>query len=90
MWDASVMMVRAILIMAPLHLPEPGTPAVTGLCNGHDNCDDGSDEAQCTGAMSVSVESTSGRTITVETLSTSTGTFHDREYAFRSHWQCTS
>ena len=49
-----------------------------------------SDEAQCAGAMSVSVESTSGHTITVETLSTSTGTFHDSEYAFRSHWQCTS
>jgi len=55
-----------------------------GLCNGHDNCGDGSDEAQCTGAISVSVESTSGRTITVETLSTSTGAFHDREYAFSS------
>ena len=55
-----------------------------GLCNGHDNCGDGSDEAQCTGAISVSVASTSGRTITVETLSTSTGVFHDREYTFSS------
>jgi len=53
-----------------------------GLCNGHDNCGDGSDEASCTGTISVTVESTSGRTITVERLSTSTGAFHDREYAF--------
>ena len=27
MWDASLMMVHAILIMAPLHLPELGTPS---------------------------------------------------------------
>jgi len=54
-----------------------------GLCNGEPNCADGSDEAQCTG-LAVSVEALSGRTITVETASSSTGVFHDREYSFDS------
>jgi len=53
-----------------------------GLCNGHDNCGDGSDEAHCNGAIHVTVEATSGHTITVETLQTHTGVFHDREYNF--------
>jgi len=55
-----------------------------GMCNGIDNCADGSDEAQCSGSIQVSVEATSGRTITVETLQTHTGVFHDRSYHFDS------
>lgn len=38
------------------------------LCNGHNNCADGSDESLCGGQISVSVVATSGRTISVETL----------------------
>lgn len=38
------------------------------LCNGHNNCADGSDESHCGGQISVSVEATSGRTICVETM----------------------
>jgi len=55
-----------------------------GLCNGHDNCGDGTDEAQCHGAISVEVEATSGRHATVETLQTHTGVFQDRLYSFES------
>jgi len=58
-----------------------------GMCNGIDNCGDGSDEAACSAAISsqtVSLESTSGRQITLETLSVSSGVFHDRTYAFES------
>jgi len=55
-----------------------------GLCNGISNCDDGSDETQCSGGIHVTVEATSGRTITVETLHSHTGVFHDREYSFDS------
>jgi len=51
-----------------------------GLCNGIDNCGNGVDEAACSGDISVSLEATSGRTITVEHLQTSTGVFHDRQY----------
>jgi hypothetical protein len=55
-----------------------------GLCNGIQNCQDGSDEAHCSGGIQVSVEATSGRTITVETLQRNTGVFHDRTYHFDS------
>merc|ERR1711957_939537 len=57
-----------------------------GLCNGHDNCGDGSDEAHCSTSMTVTVESTSGNIITVETLQSHTGAypFHDRSYHFDS------
>jgi len=51
-----------------------------GLCNGIDNCGNGVDEAACSGDISISLEATSGRTITVEHLATSTGVFHDRQY----------
>jgi uncharacterized protein YfaP (DUF2135 family) len=55
-----------------------------GMCNGIDNCADGSDEGACSGSIQVTVEATSGRTVTVETLQSSTGVFHDRQYAFDS------
>jgi len=55
-----------------------------GLCNGVGNCGDGSDEEHCSGAIQVSVESTSGRSITVETLHSQTAVFHDRDYNFDS------
>jgi len=56
------------------------------LCNEFPNCEDETDEAQCTGALSlhVSVEAMSGRTISVETLSRHTAVFHDRQYTFDS------
>jgi hypothetical protein len=53
-----------------------------GLCNGFSNCGDNSDEAHCSGGIHVTVEATSGRTITVETLETHSSVFHDREYTF--------
>ena len=53
-----------------------------GMCNGHDNCGDNSDEAHCTGSIQVTVAATTGRTITVESLQMHTGAFHDREYNF--------
>jgi hypothetical protein len=55
-----------------------------GLCNGFDNCGDNSDEAHCSGSIQVSVEATSGRSITVETLGMHTGAFHGRDYNFDS------
>jgi len=55
-----------------------------GMCNGISNCADGSDEAHCSGALSVTLEAKSGRTITVESLQSGTGVFHDREYNFDS------
>jgi len=53
-----------------------------GLCNGHDNCGDGSDEVHCTTSLTISVESTSGQAITVETLQSHSSVFHDRSYHF--------
>jgi hypothetical protein len=55
-----------------------------GLCNGFSNCADGSDEAHCSGDLQLTVEATSGRTISVESLQMHTGVFHDREYSFDS------
>jgi len=57
-----------------------------GLCNGIENCDDGSDESHCSGSILVTAEATSGRTVTVETIDRGVfhgiGVFHDREYNF--------
>merc|ERR1719453_2417489 len=53
-----------------------------GRCNGHNNCADGSDETGCDADEHVSLEAKSGRTITVESLQSGTGVFHDREYNF--------
>jgi len=53
-----------------------------GLCNGVNNCADETDEAHCSGGLQLTVEATSGRTVTVETLEAHTGVFHDREYTF--------
>jgi hypothetical protein len=54
------------------------------MCNSIDNCGDESDEQNCNGNIQVTVEATSGRTITVESLQMGTGVFHDREYNFDS------
>lgn len=55
-----------------------------GLCNGFSNCEDDSDEADCSKPLRehVTVEASSGRKTSLETLSRTTGAFHDREYAF--------
>lgn len=55
-----------------------------GLCNAHDNCGDASDEAHCSASNAVTLEATSGRTITVENLQSHSGVFHDRSYTFES------
>jgi len=55
-----------------------------GLCNGYDNCGDGSDEAQCSTSLAVTVESTSGGISTVETVQSHSYAFHDRSYHFDS------
>jgi len=55
-----------------------------GLCNGINNCGDGSDETSCSGALQVTLEAKSGRTITMESLQSSSTVFHDRAYNFDS------
>jgi len=59
-----------------------------GLCNGQPNCEDGSDESQCSAALvtSTTIESTSGKVATVETVvqSSPAWVFHDRSYHFES------
>jgi hypothetical protein len=55
-----------------------------GLCNGVSNCADGSDEVHCNGELDLTLEAKSGRTITVESLESGTGVFHDRDYNFDS------
>jgi len=55
-----------------------------GMCNGISNCADGSDEAHCSGSLEIALEAKSGRTITVESLQSGTGVFHDRDYNFDS------
>jgi hypothetical protein len=59
-----------------------------GLCNGQSNCADGSDESHCSASLvtSTTIESTSGKVATVETVQTTTSVqvFHDRSYHFES------
>lgn len=56
-----------------------------GLCNGINNCNDGSDEQACNGGLQVSLEATSGRTINVVTAAHSeVDVFSDRGYSFDS------
>ena len=59
----------------------------SAVAGDHHNCGVGSDEEACSAAFSsqtVSLESTSGRHITLETLSVSSGVFHDCMFAFQS------
>jgi hypothetical protein len=56
-----------------------------GLCNGINNCNDGSDELACNGGLQVSVEATSGRTINVvAAVHSEVDVFSDRGYSFDS------
>jgi hypothetical protein len=62
-----------------------------GLCNGQPNCADGSDESHCSASVlieSTTVEATSGKAPTLQTLqmhtTTSSEVFHDRSYHFDS------
>jgi len=55
-----------------------------GLCNGIDNCQDGSDEANCIGHLVIDAEATSGRAVTMERVSTTDSVFFGRDYSFES------
>lgn len=55
-----------------------------GKCNGVDNCGDNSDEGLGCAIIQIQEEATSGREITVESLSARTVAFHDRRYSFES------
>jgi len=55
-----------------------------GLCNDFANCQDQSDEADCSKPLKdhVTVEASSGRKTSLEILSKGMGVFHDRSYEF--------
>jgi len=56
-----------------------------GLCNGVNNCADGSDERNCaTTTQHVTLEATSGYTSSIEHPEIGDATFYDRQYTFES------
>lgn len=59
--------------------------AVEGVCNGVNNCADGSDELACPeNTNGVTIETSSGLQASLETITTGGSTFYDRNYEFQS------